>query len=86
MVKQTSVQELFSPKKSEIHDVPYTTLLKQVCLKHKEKRSWRVFQPKRILNIEVHINPIEFTALMLVYMVFLAEFKLRPNEFPLTQY
>ena len=39
------VQELFSPKKSEIHNVPYTTLLKQVCLKHKEKRSWRVFQP-----------------------------------------
>ena len=43
--KVSRVQELFSPKKSEIHDVPYTTLLKQVCLKHKEKQSWRVFQP-----------------------------------------
>ena len=39
------VQELFSPQKSQIYDVPYITLLKQVCLKHKEKRSWRVFHP-----------------------------------------
>ena len=39
------VQELFSPHKTEIHDIPYVTLLKQVCLKHKEKRSWRVFHP-----------------------------------------
>ena len=39
------VQELFSPQKTQIYDVPYITLLKQVCLKHKEKRSWRVFHP-----------------------------------------
>ena len=39
------VQELFSPNKTEIYDIPYVTLLKQVCLKHKEKRSWRVFHP-----------------------------------------
>ena len=39
------VQELFSQQKTQIYDVPYITLLKQVCLKHKEKRSWRVFHP-----------------------------------------
>ena len=39
------VQELFSPTKSDFFDIPYITLLKQVCLKHKDKRSWRNFQP-----------------------------------------
>ena len=33
------VQELFSPTKTEIYDIPYVTLLKKVCLKHKEKQS-----------------------------------------------
>ena len=37
---------------------------------------------KRILNKEVHINSLEFIALMLAYIVFLAEYELRPNEFP----
>ena len=39
------VQELFSPEKTQIYDILYVTLLKQVCLKHKEKWSSRVFHP-----------------------------------------
>ena len=39
------VQELLSPEITQIYDFPYIILLKQVFLKHKEKRSQRVFHP-----------------------------------------
>jgi hypothetical protein len=39
------VQELFSPKKSHIYDVPFSTLIQQVCQKYNNLKSWEIFLP-----------------------------------------
>ena len=41
------VQELFSPKKTHIYDVPFPILLNQVCLKYKQIRDWEIFLPSQ---------------------------------------
>jgi hypothetical protein len=37
--------ELFSPKKSHIYDIPYPILMQQVCRKYNKLRSWTSFHP-----------------------------------------
>jgi hypothetical protein len=39
------VQELFSPKKSHIYDVPFSILIQQVCQKYNNLKSWEIFLP-----------------------------------------
>ena len=39
------VNELFTPQKTNIYDVPYVTLIQQVCHKYKKLKNWRNFQP-----------------------------------------
>ena len=41
----TRVNELFSPEKSHIYDISYTDLIRQVCSKFTEMKSWRIFLP-----------------------------------------
>ena len=37
---------------------------------------------QRVINKELWINALEFAALFLAYITFLADYNLRPNEFP----
>ena len=39
----TRVNEMFSPILSHIYDVPYPTLIKQVCSTFNELKSWQIF-------------------------------------------
>ena len=43
------VNETFVPKKSHIYDVPFSILVKQVCSKYTEMKSWRIFLPSQEL-------------------------------------
>ena len=46
------VNEMFSPALSHIYDVPYPTLIKQVCLTFNELKSWQIF----LMNPEILCN------------------------------
>jgi hypothetical protein len=39
------VNELFSPKRHCLHDLPYSALINQICTKYEEMKSWRIFLP-----------------------------------------
>ena len=39
------VNELFSPKRHCLHDLPYSDLINQICTKYEEMKSWRIFLP-----------------------------------------
>ena len=39
------VNELFSPKRHCLHDLPYSDLITQICTKYEEMKSWRIFLP-----------------------------------------
>ena len=41
------VQELFSPQKTHIYNVPLPLLLNQVCLKYKQIKDWEIFLPSQ---------------------------------------
>ena len=45
----SQVNEMFSPALSHIYDVPYPTLIKQVCLTFNELKSWQIF----LMNPEI---------------------------------
>ena len=41
------VQQLFTPRKTNIYDVPFDVLLAQVCQKHKKFKSWDIFASEK---------------------------------------
>ena len=47
------VQSLFRPEKTHIYDIQFEILLEQVCLKHKNFRSWDCFLPSKSLLSQI---------------------------------